>query len=73
MSEKDKWDQIQKTINQMEQIADRHVSFSVSVRTQPNGQIYVDLGRFGNGTLNTSGETSIFLSGILMGMNINRG
>lgn len=73
MSNQDHWDQIQQTINQMEQLVDSHVSFSVSVRTQSNGQIYIDLAQFGNATVNTSGEASLFLSGILMGMNINRG
>ena len=69
------WDQIQNLVNQIasSDFRDNHVSISINVSTLDSGQIYVDMGKFGNSTQQSPSTTLNFLGGVLMGMNINRG
>ena len=62
------------TMNKIAPLMDAHVAgFNTSVKTLPNGMIYVDIGRYGNATLEDPETVWIFLEGIVTGMCINRG
>ena len=67
------WDDIQAVVNQLVAFRDAHVALSVNVRTLDSGQVYIDLGQFGNSTQPNPQAAYTFLGGVLMGMNINRG
>ena len=69
------WDNIQKLIDQIcsSTFLDRHVTIQINAHTMASGQIYIDFGAFGNATQNDTASTIQFLSGVLMGMCINRG
>tara|TARA_B100001250_G_scaffold252515_1_gene217147 strand:- start:135 stop:353 length:219 start_codon:yes stop_codon:yes gene_type:complete len=69
------WDHIQKLIDQIcsSTFRDRHVSIQINAHTMASGQIYIDFGAFGNATQTDTTNAINFLSGVLMGMCINRG
>ncbi|MBU1238934.1 hypothetical protein KKF84_12430 [Myxococcota bacterium] len=67
------WDDIHKVINQIVSIRDNHVTLEVNVKRKDNGKLFVDLGSFGSATVSDLEQAHLFLGGVLMGMNINRG
>jgi hypothetical protein len=47
--------------------------FSLSMTERSDGSFAVDVGEFGNANLVSFNDLELFLNGIVMGMNMNRG
>lgn len=67
------WDDIHRMIEQIVSIRDDHVDLEVTVKPNGKGKYLVTLGRFGSATVSDLEQARLFLGGVLMGMNINRG
>jgi hypothetical protein len=67
------WDDIHQIIGQIESIKDDHVDLKVTVQGTGTGKYFVSLGTFGSATVSDLEQAHLFLGGVLMGMNINRG
>ena len=70
---KSRWDDIHKIIEQIVSIRDDHVDLQVTVQALENGKLFVNLGTYGSAQVKDLDQAHLFLGGVLMGMNINRG
>jgi hypothetical protein len=74
MNEIELKNQVDILIKQLRVLEDGHVALDVKCnKSDSDGRIYLEFGKYGNVDVNTYHEASLVLGGVLMGMNINRG